>query len=47
MIKQDRESLAKELRSLIPKLDEEGLTFLIEQAHIHLYNLQVDSLNKT
>ena len=44
---QDRENLAKELRSLIPKLDEEGLAFLIEQAQIHLYNLQVDALNKT
>ena len=41
------ESLAKELRSLIPKLDEEGLAFLVEQAQVHLYNLQVDALNKT
>ena len=47
MTKQSRESLAKELRSLIPKLDEEGLAFLVEQAQIHLYNLQVDALNKT
>ena len=41
------DSLAKELRSLIPKLDEEGLAYLVEQAQIHLYNLQVDALNKT
>ena len=41
------ESLAKELRSLVPKLDEDGLIFLIEQAQIHLYNMQVDALNKT
>jgi hypothetical protein len=41
-----KESLVKELRSLIPKLDEEGLAFLVKQAHIHLYNLQVDALNK-
>ena len=41
------ESLAKELRSLIPKLDEEGLAFLVEQAQVHLYNLQVDALNNT
>jgi hypothetical protein len=42
-----RESLVKELRSLIPRLDAEGLQFLIEQAQVHLYNMQVDELNKT
>jgi hypothetical protein len=42
-----RETLAKELRSLIPRLNEEGLQFLIEQAQVHLYNMQVDELNKT
>jgi hypothetical protein len=42
-----RETLAKELRSLIPRLDAEGLQFLIEQAQVHLYNMQVDELNKT
>ena len=41
------ENLAKELKSLIPKLDEDGLAYLIEQAQIHLYNMQVDALNKT
>ena len=40
------ESLAKELRGLIPKLDSEGLAFLVEQAKIHLYNMQVEELNK-
>ena len=40
-----RESLAKELRGLIPKLDSEGLAFLVEQARIHLYNMQVEKLN--
>ena len=40
------ESLAKELKSLIPKLDEEGLIFLVKQSHVHLYNMQVDALNK-
>ena len=40
------ESLARELRSLIPKLDTEGLAFLVEQARIHLYNMQVVELNK-
>jgi hypothetical protein len=42
-----RDILAKELRSLIPRLDAEGLQFLIEQAQVHLYNMQVDELNKT
>jgi hypothetical protein len=42
-----RNTLAKELRSLIPRLDAEGLEFLIEQAQVHLYNMQVDELNKT
>jgi len=43
----EQENLAKELKSLIPKLDEEGLAFLVKQAHVHLYNMQVDALNKT
>ena len=43
----EREKLAKELKSLIPKLDEEGLAFLVKQAQVHLYNMQVDALNKT
>jgi hypothetical protein len=42
-----QDKLAKELRSLIPRLDAEGLQFLIEQAQVHLYNMQVDELNKT
>ena len=41
-----KESLAKELKSLIPKLDSPGLAFLVEQARVHLYNMQVDKLNK-
>jgi hypothetical protein len=41
------EALAKELKGLIPKLDEEGLAFLVEQAQVHLYNLQVEALNTT
>jgi hypothetical protein len=40
-------SLSAELKSLIPKLDEEGLAFLVKQAHVHLYNMQVDALNNT
>ena len=41
------EALASELKKLIPRLDAEGLQFLIEQAQIHLYNMQVDELNQT
>lgn len=41
-----RETLVKELRSLIPRLDAEGLQFLIEQAQVHLYNMQAAELNK-
>ena len=43
----EKDSLAKELKTLIPKLDEEGLIFLIKQAQVHLYNMQVDVLNQT
>jgi hypothetical protein len=42
----EREALAKELRALIPRLDAEGLSFLIEQAQVHLYNMQAEELNK-
>jgi len=42
----EKELLARELKSLIPKLDSEGLAFLVEQARVHLYNMQVDELNK-
>jgi hypothetical protein len=41
------EKLAAELKSLIPQLDEEGLLFLIDQARVHIYNMQVDALNKS
>jgi hypothetical protein len=43
----EREVLAEELRGLIPRLDAEGLSFLIEQAQVHLYNMQVEELNQT
>jgi hypothetical protein len=42
----EREALAKELRGLIPRLDAEGLSFLIEQARVHLYNMQAEELGK-
>jgi hypothetical protein len=41
-----RELLAKELRKLIPKIDEEGLAFLLKQSHTIIYNLHVDEMNK-
>ncbi|MDR0320784.1 MAG: hypothetical protein LBI28_04705 [Treponema sp.] len=41
------DNLAKDLKALIPKLDEEGLAFLVKQAQVHLYNMQVDALNET
>ena len=41
-----REPLFEELRTLLPKLDNEGLAFLVKQAKIHLYNMQVDKLNE-
>jgi len=41
-----RDLLAKELKKLIPQLDEEALVFLIKQAHTSIYNLQVDEMNK-
>ena len=41
------EALAGELRSLIPQLDSEGLAFLVEQAKVHLYNMEVEEFNKT
>jgi len=42
----ERRALAAELQSLIPELDSPGLAFLVNQAKIHLYNMQVDELNK-
>ena len=41
-----QESLVRELRGLIPKLDAEGLAFLVEQARVHIYNMQVEKLNQ-
>lgn len=41
----DRETLLKELRGLLGKLDAEGLSFLLEQARVHLYNMEVERQN--
>ncbi|MCL2208643.1 MAG: hypothetical protein FWC19_04790 [Treponema sp.] len=40
-----KDELAKELIGILPRLDEEGLAFLIKQARVHLYNMKVDELN--
>jgi hypothetical protein len=41
----ERERLLKELKPLLGKLDVEGLSFLLEQAHVHLYNMEADRIN--
>jgi len=38
--------LGDELVSLVPSLDEEGLAFLVEQARVHLYNMEVENLER-
>ncbi len=42
----EHEALAKELKALMPQLDEEGLSFLIEQARVHIYNMKVTELEE-
>ncbi len=37
-------ALSKALTALIPSLDVEGLAFLVEQARVHLHNMEVESL---
>lgn len=44
--KDRRAALLKELKSLLEELDEEGLDFLLEQAHVHRYNMEVERLNE-
>jgi hypothetical protein len=34
-----------ELLALLPELDEEGIAFLLEQAKVHRYNMEVEKLN--
>jgi hypothetical protein len=34
-----------ELLALLPELDEEGVAFLLEQAKVHHYNMEVEKLN--
>ncbi len=44
--KNRKAALLKELKSVIDELDEEGLDFLLEQAHVHRYNMEVERLNE-
>jgi hypothetical protein len=37
--------LLEELLALAPELDDEGLSFLLEQAKVHRYNMEVEKLN--
>ena len=41
-----RDVLAAELRSMMKDLDEEGLAFLVEQARVHLHNMNVIRLEE-
>ena len=41
-----KELLAKELKSLIKKIDTEGLVFLLKQAHVIIHNQEVDRINE-
>jgi hypothetical protein len=41
-----KELLAKELKSLIKKIDIEGLVFLLKQAHVIIHNQEVDRINQ-
>jgi len=42
----EHKKLADELISFIPLLDEEGLSFLVSQACIHLHNMEIDRQEK-
>ena len=42
-----RDILLKELRRLLPQIDEEGLAFLVKQSHTIIYNLHVDEMNRS
>jgi hypothetical protein len=43
--KGQKEAVA-ELVALLPELDEEGLAFLLEQAKVHLHNMEIDRLQR-
>ena len=41
----DKDELIKELKTLIKDVDEEGLLFLIKQAHVLIYNKKAEEYN--
>ena len=42
-----KEQLLEEMDKLLPQIDEEGLSFLIQQATTLIYNQKVDELNRS
>lgn len=42
-----KEQLLEEVNKLLPQIDEEGLSFLIQQATTLIYNQKVDELNRS
>ena len=44
--KSKKDVLSKELKSLIKEINEEGLIFLIKQAHVIIHNQQVSKFNE-
>jgi len=42
-----KEQLLEEMDKLLPQIDEEGLSFLVQQATTLIYNQKVDELNKS
>ncbi len=41
-----RDRLARELQAALKEIDEEGLLFLLRQAHVLIHNVRVDRLNR-
>lgn len=42
----EKKDLLKRLDAILPRLDEEGLAFLLEQARVHEYNMAIDRENR-
>lgn len=42
----DRKKVLKDLRALLPKIDDEGLSFLLRQAKVLVHNNKIDKLNE-
>ena len=41
-----RERLLQELKEAIPQIDDQGLAFLLNQAHVLIHNAQVQKINR-